>query len=40
MIEIMDQLSPAILESVANVAVSDAVSCRREPTFDFTVYTM
>lgn len=27
MIEIMDQLSPVILESFVNVAVSDAVSC-------------
>ena len=27
MIEIMDQLSPVILESFVNVAVSDTVSC-------------
>lgn len=27
MIEIMDQLSPIILESFVNVAVSDTVSC-------------
>lgn len=27
MIEIMDQLSPVIVESLVNVAVSDTVSC-------------
>ena len=27
MIEIMDQLSPAVLESFVNVAVSDTVRC-------------